>query len=130
MKATMVKDFQWLGIHRVAGYEVRQYVAYHRNGIDKEEGLAFIMYEGEHIINVKVPLIVEYSPQDRFVVEPSAKGLRSFLGCNGFMVFITWLSDVYELQARTLIHNIFLNTKLPTSGLSAYIRDKIMEEQQ
>lgn len=130
MKATMVRDFQWLGECRVAGFEVRQYVAYHRNGLDKEEGLAFIMYEGERIINVKVPIMVEYSPQDRFVVEPTAKGLRSFLGCKGFMIFVGWLCDVYELQARTLIHNIFLNTKLPTSGLSAYIRDLLMEEQQ
>lgn len=130
MKASMVEKFEWIDDYRVSSFGVLQYRAHHKNGIDVEEGLAFVMYEGERIINVKVPLIVPYSPQDRFVIEPSSKGLRGFLGCNGFMIFIRWLSDVYELQARTLMHHILLNSKMPVSGLSAYIKDKLMEEQQ
>ena len=130
MKPTTMKEFEWLDDYRVSSFEVRQYRAYHKNGVDTEEGLVFIMYEGERIINVKVPLVVDYSPMDRFVIEPSAKGLRSFLGCNGFMIFISWLSETYELQARTMLHQIFTNSKMPISGLSAYIKDKLMEEQQ
>lgn len=130
MKSTMLKEFNWVATHKVSSFEVRQYEAHHKNGTDIEDGLVFIMYEGQRIINVKVPLIVEYTPTDRFIVEPYAKGLRSFLGCNGFMQFMYWLSETYELQARTMLHQIFTNSKMPTSGLSAYIKDRLMEEQQ
>lgn len=130
MKSTMLKDFNWMATHKVSNFEVRQYEARHKNGTDIEDGLVFIMYEGQRIINVKVPLIVEYTPTDRFIVEPSAKGLRSFLGCNGFMQFVYWLSETYELQARTMLHQIFLNLKMPVSGLSAYIKDKLLEEEE
>lgn len=130
MKVMMLKEFNWVAAYRVSNFEVRQYEAHHKNGVDTEDGLVFITYEGQRIINVKVPLVVEYSPTDRFIVEPSAKGLRSFLGCDGFMQFMYWLSETYELQARTMFHQVFLNSKMPVSGLSAYIKDKLMEEQQ
>lgn len=130
MKVTMVSDFRWLDDYRVAEFEVRQYRAYHKNGVDSEEGLVFVLLEGERIINVKVPLVVEHNTLDRFIVEPSAKGLRVLKGCNGFMIWIGWYFDLHPVEARSFLKNIFTNTKMPVSGLSAYIKDKLMEEKQ
>ena len=128
MKSTVISNFEWLDDYRAGEFMVRQYRAHHKNGVDKEEGLVFIMCEGQRIVNVKVPLIVEYNMVDRFIVEPSAKGLRVCPGCNGFMLWISWYYDLYPNEAKVLLYCIFTNSKLPVSGLSAYIRDKVMEE--
>lgn len=130
MKATVISNFEWLDDYRAGEFMVRQYRAHHKNGVKKEEGLVFIMYEGQRIVNVKVPIVTEYNAVDRFVIEPSAKGLRVWPDCNGFMLWISWYYDLYPERAKVLLRCIFTNSKMPVSGLSAYIKDKLLEEEE
>lgn len=130
MKPTTMKELKWVDNCRFNQYEVRRYIAYHKNNADREEGLAFLWYEGSRVANVKVPLVVPFTPEDRYIVEPSAKGLRTPKGCAGFMQWFAWFKDVEPEDCEKFLHYIFRNTKMPVSGLSAYIRDIVQEEQQ
>ena len=130
MKSTMVDKFEWLDDYRADDFVVRQYRAHHKNRIDWEEGLAFIIYEGQRIISVKVPMIVDYCLSDKFIIEPSAKGLRVYGGCDGFILWIKWFYGLCPTNAKDFIRSIFTNSKMPVSGLSAYIKDKLLEEEE
>lgn len=131
MKATMMKSLEWLDEYRAGErFVVRQYRAYHKLGRITENGLAFCLYEGQRLVLCKCPTIVDYQMTDKFVVEPSAKGLRVPKGCNGFLIWIGWYYDLYPEECEKFLYSVVVNSKMLTSGLSDYIRDTLTEGKQ
>ena len=127
MKQSMLKELDWLDEHQVGdSFVVHQYRAYHKLGRDIENGLAIAEFEGYRVVNVKCPIVIDYEmPDGRFIVEPCAKGLRVPKGCNGFMIWIGWYYDLYPYDCEKFLYSLMTNSKLPTSGLSAYIKDQL-----
>lgn len=130
MKISMVKELEWLDEYRVGNIVVRHYKAHHKEGKEAEHGLAFVLYQGQYISNVRCPVVNDCMTTDSFTVRATSRWIAVPMGCHGFMSWVRWYDDAYPDECSRFVFCLMHNFKVPVSGLSQYIKDKVTEEKQ